>query len=100
MSLEAVADYFRSDIAKEKRGEMLNVRIPKSLRTRLNLVISLWEKMAQAEHGNEAVKVSLGDVVVRLLTVGVEGVFADAGLKSWPTQAEIDELIRSLKSPS
>lgn len=95
-----VADYFRSDIAKEKRSEMLNVRIPKSLRLQLNQVIDLWTKMAKAKLGNEAVEVSLGDVVVRLLTVGVEGVFADAGLKSRPTQAEIDELIRSMKSPS
>jgi hypothetical protein len=96
---EEMADYFKSDLAKEKRSEMLNVRIPKSLKARLKQLAEFWTERAKLQT-RDAQDVTVGDVVVRLLTVGIEGAWTDAGLSGRPSQAEVDELVRTMKSPS
>lgn len=94
-----VADYFNSDLAKEKRGDVLHVRVPKSLKLRVEQLAKFWTAKARLTVP-DAQDVSTGDVVVRLMAVGIEGVWTDAGLPAKPTQAEIDALVRTMKSPS
>lgn len=94
-----MADYFQSDLAKEKRGEVLHLRVPKSIKTQLRNVADYWTAKARAQLGRDVSEVTVADVVVRLLTVSIESVWADAGLKARPTQEEIEALIRSTKSP-
>lgn len=94
-----VADYWNSEMAKERRGDVLHVRVPKSLMVRIKQVADFWTKKARIDVP-DAKEVSTGDVVVRLMAVGIEGIWTDANLPSKPTQAEIDALIRSMKSPS
>ena len=90
-------DYFKRSELEEKRSEALNVRIPKSVRARLDEVaefLTLKDRVSNPE----AKKTTMGDVVVRLLKVGIEGVYAQVNLPARPTKEEITAFLESLKS--
>lgn len=92
-------DIFKPGDVEERRSGVLNVRIPRSLKTRLEEFAKFQSEKAKLTK-RDAAKVTVGDVVVRLLTNGLERAWAQAGLPPTPTKAEVDALIQSMKSPS
>lgn len=97
MHLEEMADYFQSS-SKERRSEVLHLRIPKRLKEQLKLLAKYWTQRARTD--SDAGEITTPDVVIRLLTIGLEGAWTEAGLPAEPEKAIVDEAIRSLKSPS
>lgn len=75
---------------EELRSEQLNVRIPKSVYDGLKDLARLWTHLEQTRADTEAKaknrkvkpvsKVSVSDVVVRLLQVGLNGAWAEIGM--------------------
>lgn len=96
----AADDYFARVELKEKRGKALNVRVPVSLKADLEELAEFMTAKDRLSEGKEAIETSVGDVVVRLLKVGIEGAWTQAGLSAKPSKEEIAAKLASLKSPT
>lgn len=70
----------------EPRSQQLNARVPKSVLEGLRDLARLWTAHEQARTGDETAEVSLSDVVVRLLKVGLDGAWEEIGHR--PTSEE------------
>jgi hypothetical protein len=80
----------------ELRGGYLNSRIPKEMIEELTtFAYFLSGKRRQAAPG--AKNITRGDAVVRLLRAAMASVYANEGLPSSPTRAEIDAKLKSQK---
>lgn len=64
---------------QEKRSAQLNVRVPKSVQDSLRDLARLWTEMEKARTEEEDSEVTISDVAVRLLQVGLDGAWAEAG---------------------
>lgn len=82
----ADTDYWKTPPQKRVT---LTVRIPEDVKLHLDAVIQLWKVMAQLNHSDPE-QVTLTYVVERLLRVGVDGVWAQAG-----AQAGLDGMPRT-----
>lgn len=84
---------------QERRTKQLTARIPKSVSDGLKDLSRLWTHMEQARTGDKDAEVSISDVVVRLLQIGVEGAWAELGLRAGPKTKEewSDILARSAR---
>ena len=56
----------------------LNIRVPGSLKDRLNAIVKLWRVIAEA-NGHDPDSIDLTFVCERLLQIGDDGVWAQAG---------------------
>lgn len=90
-------DYFKRSELEEKRSEALNVRVSRTLKTQLEEVSDFLTRKDQV-FNPDALETSMGDVVVRLLKLGIEGIYAQAKLPSRPTKEEVNAFLASLKS--
>lgn len=98
MNATEMADYFQS-APKERRSDILHLRVPKRLKGQLKLLAHYWTERSRMQ-SREAEAVTMADVIIRLLVIGLEGAWAEAGLASEPDKVAVDEAIRSMKSPS
>ncbi len=78
----------------------LNIRVPSSLKDRLNAIVKLWRAIAEA-HGHDPDAIDLTYVCERLLQIGDDGVWAQAGrqvgLDGMPqSDEEWDRLIKAI----
>ncbi len=99
MQAAEMADYFQA-ASKEKRSEVLHLRIPKRLKGQLKLLADYWTQRSKMASREDAVEVTVPDVVIRLLAIGLEGAWTEAGLPAEPDAATVAEAIRGMKSPS
>lgn len=90
-----MTEYFLRQ-GKERRAAALNARIPERLKASLELLADYWTKRESVALGDADAEVSLGDVVVRLLSLGVEGAWAEAGLAPYPDKATVEKLKQRL----
>lgn len=94
-----MADYYRPPSKKV----MVHLRMPEDLRDHLDGIVDLWRAMAVAQ-GHDPDDIDRTHVVERLLRVGVDGVWAQAGaaagLKGMPTtKEEMERLKASIVAP-
>jgi hypothetical protein len=94
-----------SEPGREQRGGILHVRVPVSLKKRIRQLAEFWTErelmQVRSETGNSnasAKATSDGDVVVRLVTNGIEAVWKELGLPAKPSQEQVEALLRRLKS--
>lgn len=75
-----MTEYFRLP----EKSTHLNLRVPESLKADLLNVVRLWKLMAKAAGAkDEAIEdITLTHVCERLLRIGVDGVWAQAGSKA------------------
>lgn len=93
-------DYLERKVElEERRSALLTVRSPSTLGSRIKDLADYLTKKDRMNN-KDARKTTSGDVVVRLLVLGLEGAWTQAGLSPKPDKAEIDAKLRSLKSPS
>lgn len=83
--------------APPERRVAVNARLPRSLKLHLDAVQQLWRTIAELE-GNDPAAVTTTYVIERLLSVGVDGVWAQvgqlAGLNGMPRTPEEWERLR------
>jgi hypothetical protein len=89
-------DYF----ATPEKKVALNLRVPESLKEQLKLVTELWKVMAEAK-GLDPADIDMTYVCLRLLRVGIDGAWAQAGqlagLDGMPTnEAEMERLKKAI----
>jgi hypothetical protein len=88
------SDYWK---APPERRVAVNARLPRSLKLHLDAVQQLWRTMAELD-GSDPDTVTTTYVIERLLTVGVDGVWAQvgqlAGLQGMPRNPEEWERLR------
>lgn len=77
---------------QERRTKQLTARVPKSVSDGLRDLSRLWTHMEQARTGDKEAEVSISDVVVRLLQLGIEGAWAEIGLPPPKTKEEWAEI--------
>ena len=86
-ALEALVDYFEMP----ERKVVLSVRVSEGLKEQLQLVVELWQTLAEAK-GGDPESINLTYVVERLLRVGVDGTWGQvghlAGLDGMPKNAK------------
>lgn len=75
----------------EKRTQQLTVRIPKSVKDGLEELSRFWSELSQERTGDPENDVSVSDVAVRLLQVGLAGAWGEVGgrpqsEKEWATR--------------
>lgn len=69
------------------KKEALNLRVPESLRAMLNDTVKLWKRLAEAR-GEDADQIDLTFVCVRLLKVGADTAFVEAGVHLIDSEGE------------
>jgi hypothetical protein len=88
-------DYF-SDMGyyepQERRTQQISARVPKSVKDGVARLSKLWTKMERLRTGDKEVEVTETDVIVRLLSVGLDGAWAEMGGEP-KTDRELDELV-------
>lgn len=68
--------YFES---QDRRTEQLNVRVSKTTRKSLEGLAELWEAMEKEKTEDDEVRVTVSDVVHRLIQVGLTGAWGELG---------------------
>lgn len=66
---------------QERRTQQLTARIPKSVSDGLKDLAKLWTHLERSRTGDEEAEVTVSDVVVRLLQVGLDGSWAEIGFQ-------------------
>jgi hypothetical protein len=66
---------------QERRTQQLTARIPKSISDGLKDLARLWTHMERTRTGDADAEVTVSDVVVRLLQVGLDGAWAEIGFQ-------------------
>ena len=88
------SDYWK---APPEKRVAVNARLPRSLKLHLEGVQQLWRVMAELE-GKDSSTITVTYVIERLLSVGVDGVWAQAGhlagLQGMPRNPEEWERLR------
>lgn len=91
-----VADYFKSELAKKRRDDVIHARVPVSLKKRIENLAYYWTEKARISDP-EAREISEADVLIRLMDVGLEGAWTDMEMPSDPSRSEIDAKLRELR---
>lgn len=91
-------DYLDRRVERDElRSSLLTVRAPMSLRDRIKALADFLTQKDRVEN-KDAPRTTSGDVVVRLIVLGLEGAWKQAGLPAKPTKEEIAAKLRELKS--
>jgi hypothetical protein len=69
---------------QERRSAALNARIPSEMKTSLEALARLWTTVERERSGDSEAEVSVTDVVNRLLAIGLEGAWGEAGMSGPP----------------
>jgi hypothetical protein len=77
----------------ERRTQQISARVPKSVKDGIARLSKLWTKIERARTKDEEVEVSETDVIVRLLSVGLDGAWAEMGSEPM-SDKDIDELAK------
>lgn len=64
---------------QERRTAQITARVPKAVDQGLKDLSRLWTHLEQAKSGDPKAEVSVSDVIVRLLKVGLAGAWAEVG---------------------
>lgn len=94
-----IEDLLKTEAVPERRGQTLNVRVPKSLKENLEQLAEFLTAK-QRLLSKDAKEVTAGDVVVRMLKAGIESAWTNAKLPVKPSKADVDALLQSMKSAS
>jgi hypothetical protein len=83
----------------KERTQPLTIRIPESLKRELEEISEIWT--AVEERAGSGEKVSVNNVIVRLLRVGVDGVWGEFGTKPHPhdekeKKALVERMVRAV----
>lgn len=77
--MDASADmpgpYFKS---QERRTDQLTARVPKRLKDEMIRLARYWTALEREASKDDEIDVTVGDVMVRLLDVGLEGAWEEA----------------------
>lgn len=73
---------------QERRTEQINVRVTKTVRDSLVRLADIWSHVEQIRSGDTDATVSVSDVVMRLIQIGLQGAWAEIGLEA-KTDAEL-----------
>lgn len=76
---------------QERRTEQINVRMPRSTKARLERLAELWTHLEQVRSGDDDASVSISDVVLRLVQVGLDGAWSEIGGEP-QTDAELEKV--------
>lgn len=96
--VEMADDYLERKVEHDElRSSLLTVRAPVSLRARIKALADFLTAKDRLVN-RAAPKTTSGDVVVRLVVLGLEGAWKQLGLKAKPTKDEIEAKLRELKS--
>lgn len=95
-----MADYYKP-LTQERRGDTLNARVPKRLKDQLLLLAAIWTEKERIRQKDKLAEATVGDAVVRLLAVGLQGAWAEAGISvddvGDPSEAEAEALLKNLR---
>lgn len=72
---EMPGPYYKS---QERRTDQVTARIPKRMKDDLQRLAHYWTALEREATKDSDVEVTIGDVVVRLLDVGLEGAWEEA----------------------
>lgn len=75
----------------ERRTKQISARVPKSVKDGLARLAELWTYAEQVRTGDEEAEVTETDVIVRLLTIGLDGAWAEIGMEP-KTEKEMAEV--------
>jgi hypothetical protein len=79
VTVEATADmgqpYYKS---QERRTEQVTARVPKRIKDSLQRLAYWWTSIEREETGDADIEVTIGDVLVRLADVALEGAWEEA----------------------
>lgn len=76
---------------RRRRTEQITVRIPKPIQEGLERLSRLWTHLERLRTEDDRAEVTVSDVVNRLLEIGLEGAWSEAGFRP-KTDEELDEL--------
>ncbi len=76
---------------RRRRTEQITVRIPKPIQEGLDRLSKLWTHLERLRTEDPGAEVTVSDVVNRLLEIGLEGAWSEAGSRP-RNEAELDEL--------
>lgn len=76
---------------RRRRTEQITVRIPKPIQEGLDRLAKLWTHLERLRTEDERAEVTISDVVNRLLEIGLEGAWSEAGFRP-KSEEELDEL--------
>lgn len=91
-STEMPGPYYKS---QERRTDQLTARIPKRMKDALQRLAYYWTALERETSGDAEVEVTIGDVVVRLVDVGLEGAWEEAREKH--DDKAIDAMVREVE---
>lgn len=88
--------YYRS---QERRTEQISVRLPRRVKDSLQRLAYYWTALEREVSGDADVEVTVGDVVVRLTDVGIDGAWEEAHAQhdDRTIQKMVDDVVASLK---
>lgn len=64
---------------EEKRTQQLTVRVPKSVKDGIEELARFWTRLSRERTGDPENEVTISDVTVRLLQVGLSGAWGEVG---------------------
>ncbi len=76
---------------RRRRTEQITVRIPKPIQESLDKLSKLWTHLERLRTEDPGAEITVSDVVNRLLEIGLEGAWSEAGFRP-KSEAELDEL--------
>ena len=76
---------------RRRRTEQITVRIPKPIHEGLERLSKLWTHLERLRTEDPGAEITISDVVNRLLEVGLEGAWSEAGSRP-KSDEELDEL--------
>ena len=91
MGLLAYAVGYFEPQQRRRRTEQITVRIPKPIHEGLDRLAKLWTHLERLRTEDERAEVTISDVVNRLLEIGLEGAWSEAGFRP-KSEEELDEL--------
>jgi len=75
---------------RRRRTEQITVRIPKPIQDGLDRLAKLWTHLERLRTEDEKAEVTVSDVVNRLLEVGLDGAWSEAGFRPKTDQELLD----------
>jgi hypothetical protein len=83
--------YFKS---QERRTEQIAARVPKRIKDELQKLARYWTAKEREENDDTTIEVTVADVVVRLLDVGLEGAWEEA--RAVHDEKTIDKMVEAV----
>lgn len=84
--------YYKS---QERRTEQVTARVPKRIKASLQRLAHWWTHLERKDTGDDDVEVTIGDVLVRIADVALEGAWEEAHEKH--DEKTIDAAVREVE---